>query len=192
MKCHTKPGGRALARHTCVLALVAATAGLVAGCEVAPEEAVNGLLRAVARGDMRRAGMYCMPSLRAALTNFPGCTQLLRYSVLSLRWEVQNLYAATNGMLAVVPFVCVRETPPPNITKGALYVHLVEDDGVWRALAIEVDVPEYVEFVTTPQGNGQYSMWSLTKPRWECKQTVRESLPVFARRVEAYWWSFRE
>jgi len=165
---------------------------MLGACSVAPEEAVDGMLRAVARGDVRRAGLYCMPALRAALSNAPGCADLVRYSLRTLRWNVQNMYAATNGMLAVVPFVSMRETPPPGVLQGVLLVHMVDDGGVWRAAAIEVDIPEYVEFVTTPQGGDEFTMWSMTKPRWQRKQAVRESLPAFAQRMEAYWRSFRE
>lgn len=168
------------------------TACMLGACSVAPEEAVDGMLRAVARGDVRRAGLYCMPALRAALSNAPGCADLVCYSLRTLRWNVQNMYAATNGMLAVVPFVSMRETPPPGVLQGVLLVHMVDDGGVWRAAAIEVDIPEYVEFVTTPQGGDEFTMWSMTKPRWQRKQAVRESLPAFAQRMEAYWRSFRE
>lgn len=167
-------------------------AGVLGACSVAPEEAVDGMLRAAARGDVRRAGLYCVPALRAALTNAPGCADLLRYSVRTLRWDVQNMYAATNGMLAVVPFVSVRETPPPSVLQGVLLVHMVYDGGAWRATAMEVDIPEYVEFVTTPHSGDAFSMWSMTKPRWEQKQALREGLPAFAQRMEAYWRSFRE
>lgn len=164
----------------------------LSACRIKPEEAVDGLMRATARGDMRRAGEYCMPALRAALTNLPGCADLLRYRVRTLRWDVQNIYAATNGLLAVVPFVSVRETPPPNVLQGVLLMHLVNDRGLWRAAAIEVDIPEFIEFVTTPQGGDEFSMWSMTRPRWQKKHALREPLPVFAQRMEAYWRSFRE
>lgn len=148
-------------------------------------------MRAVARGDVRRAGQYLTPALRVALTNLPGCLHLLRYSVRSLRWELRDLYATTNGMWALVPFVCVRETPPPNVMQGTALMRLVPDGAVWRVAAVEVSIPEYVEFVTAPQDGQPYSMWSLTKPRWEKKYALRESLPAFAQRVETYWWSFR-
>ncbi len=173
-------------------AAVALVMCVLGACDVAPEEAVDGMLRAVARGDVRRAGQYVTPELRAALCNKPGCADVVRYRLRSLRWDVQNLYATTNGMLAVVPFASVRETPPPPVLQGVLLVHLVDDGGVWRAAAIEVDIPEYVEFVTTPQGGDEFSMWSMTKPRWERKQSLRERLPDFAQRMETYWRSFRE
>lgn len=164
----------------------------LSACRIEPEEAVDGLMRATARGDVRRAGEYCMPAVRAALTNVPGCADLLRYRLRTLRWDVQNMYAATNGLLAVVPFVSVRETPPPSVLQGVLLMHLVDDRGIWRVAAIEVDIPEFVEFVTTPQGGEEFSMWSMTRPRWERKHALREPLPVFAQRMELYWRSFRE
>jgi len=165
---------------------------MLGACSVAPEDAVEGLLRAAARGDVRTAGMYCTPALRAALSNAPGSAHVLRYGLQSLRWNVQNLYAATNGMLAVVPFMALRESPPPQVMQGVLLVQLAQERGVWRAAAIEVDVPEYVEFVTTPHGGDEFTMWSMTKPRWEKKQAVREPLPDFAQRIEAYGRSFAE
>ncbi len=158
------------------------------GCKAQPNQVVNAFFDALVNKDLRRAGCYCTPALRASFPDAPYALRVFNYDVKRIDWDFRELQAVPDGMVAMVAVSVTRTRPPPCKQQGFLRLELRKNDGRWYIDSIECAVPHYEEFVTEPskgQGRGPLDM-GMNRPRWHVVRHVEEPFSNFVARCDCY------
>lgn len=154
------------------------------GCQVKPEETINGFLTAIAEKNMHSAAAFCTESFKNSITNLPFAKRNFNYGVKKIKWNVLDIFPSKSGLKAQAPITIFRDWPAPEILKSLLSIELVKVKNKWYISSIQIIIPTYPEFVEKPLNNDRYYTFALTRPRWERNVNVNEPLPAFLKRYD--------
>ena len=162
--------------------LIILTPILFCGCQVKPDETVDGFMSAIAGKNLRRASAFCTVDLKKSVANLPYLLRNYNYGMGKIKWEVNDVFPTRSGMRARVFLAIFREWPRPEILNVYLDVDLKKLNGKWFVSSINTIVPEYTTYTDEPRRKNKYYTFRLMRPKWEVKTNIDEPLPRFLQR----------
>ena len=185
MLCGKKPWPTMAARCAAALML----AGLC-GCGARPIETAQAFSSAVERRDADAAARFCLPELRAELTNAPYALRVFTSHATNVTCALHDMQGGGEAIAVLLDVEMALDYPPPFTVKGTLVLTLARRGSRWYIAQGQVHVPRYIEFGTERQDGAAGVMWNLSAPRYGSERSVDEPLQDFVRRVDRYCRSF--